>query len=85
MTSTAREKHISSINALLIKHGATIDRYGMYHIGNYKFDTRAVNLKIYSGKIKIKSTPMMKVTLESLERLLKVYGKEVESWWIKQY
>ena len=79
MASIARENHIASINSLLIKHGANLDRYGMYHIGNYKFDTRAVNLKIYSGKIKIKSTPMMKVTLESLERLLKVYAKEVES------
>jgi len=79
MTSITRENHIASINSLLIKHGANLDRYGMYHIGNYKFDTRAVNLKIYSGKIKIKSTPMMKVTLESLERLLKVYAKEVES------
>ena len=79
MTSTARELHIASINALLVKHGATLDRYGMYHIGNYKFDTRAVNLKIYSGKIKIKSTPMMKVTLEALEKSLKVYAKDVES------
>jgi len=79
MTSTAREKHIASINALLVKHGATLDRYGMYHIGNYKFDTRQINLKIYSGKIKIKSTPMMKITLESLEKSLKVYVKEVES------
>jgi len=79
MTSTARELHIASINALLVKHGATLDRYGTYHIGNYKFDTRAVNLKIYSGKIKIKSTPMMKVTLESLEKSLKIYAKEVES------
>jgi len=51
----------------------------MYHIGNYKFDTRQINLKIYSGKIKIKSTPMMKITLESLEKSLKVYVKEVES------
>jgi len=79
MTSTARENHISSINTLLIKHGANLDRYGMYHIGNYKFDTRAVNLKIYFGKIKIKSTPMMKITLESLEKSLKIYVKEVES------
>ena len=79
MTSTAREKHIADINSLLIKHGATLDRWGMYHIGDYKFDTRAVNLKIFSGKIKIKSTPMMKVTLESLERSLKIYSKEVES------
>ena len=76
MTSITRENHIASINSLLIKHGANLDRYGMYHIGNYKFDTRAVNLKIYSGKIKIKSTPMMKVTLDSLERLLKIYEKE---------
>ena len=76
MASTARELHIASINALLVKHGANLDRYGMYHIGNYKFDTRAVNLKIFSGKIKIKSTPMMKVTLEALERSLKIYAKE---------
>jgi len=79
MASTARENHIASINALLIKHGAVLDRYGTYRIGDYKFDTRAVNLKIHHGKIKIKSTPMMKVTLESLERLLKIYStKESE-------
>jgi len=79
MASIARENHIASINSLLVKHGATLDRYGMYHIGNYKFDTRQINLKIYSGKIKIKSTPMMKITLESLEKSLKIYVKEVES------
>jgi len=79
MASTARGLHISAINALLVKHGATLDKYGMYHIGNYKFDTRAVNLKIHHGKIKIKSVPMMKVTLESLERSLKIYVKESES------
>jgi len=79
MTSIAREKHIASINALLVKYGAIKDRYDMYHINDYKFDTRAVNLKIHHGKIKIKSVPMMKVTLESLERLLKIYSKEVES------
>jgi len=78
--SIARENHIASINALLIKYNATKDIYGMYHINDYKFDTRAVNLKIFSGKIKIKSVPMMKVTLESLERLLKIYStKENES------
>jgi len=78
--ATAREKHIADINSLLIKHDATLDRYGAYHIGNYKFDTRQINLKIYSGKIKIKSIPMMKVTLESLEKSLKIYvAKEVES------
>ena len=80
MTSIARENHIASINALLVKHGATLDRYGTYRIGDYKFDTRAVNLKIFSGKTKIKSTPMMKVTLDSLERSLKIYAmKESES------
>jgi len=79
MASTPREKHIADINSLLIKHGATLDRYGTYHLENYKFDTRAVNLKIHHGKIKIKSVPMMKVTLESLEKLLKIYIKEAES------
>jgi len=80
MASTARENHIASINSLLIKHGATLDRHGMYHIGNYKFDTRAVNLKIFSGKIKIVSTPMMKLTLEEFEKRLKIYvAREEES------
>ena len=79
--STARENHIASINALLVKYDATLDRWGMYHIGDYKFDTRAVNLKIHHGKIKIKSVPMMKVTLESLERLLKIYSTKEESKW----
>lgn len=75
MASTQREAHIVSINNLLVKYGDTKDRWGMYHIGNYKFDTRAVNLKIYSGKFKIKSTSMMKVSLESLEKTLKIYTK----------
>jgi len=80
MASTARENHIASINALLVKHGAYLDKYGTYRLGNYKFDTRAVNLKIHHGKIKIKSVPMMKVTLESLDKLLKIYAmKESES------
>jgi len=77
--SNTRELHIASINALLVKHGAILDRYGIYHIGNYKFDTRAVNLKIFSSKVKIKSIPMMKVALDSLERLLKIYAKEEET------
>ena len=78
--STARENHINSINNLLTKYKATLDSYGMYHIGNYKFDTRKVNLKIYSGKIKIVSVPMVKVTLEAFEKRLKIYAnKESES------
>lgn len=76
--STARELHIASINALLVKYGAVLDRYGTYKLGNYKFDTRAVNLKIFSGKIKIKSMVMTKLTLESLEKLLKIYTKDEE-------
>jgi len=79
MTKTTRENHIASINALLVRYGATLDRWGMYHINDYKFDTRAVNLKIFSGKTKIKSVPMMKVTLESLERSLKIYSAKEES------
>ena len=77
--SVARENHIASINSLLVKYGAVLDRYGTYKLGNYKFDTRQINLKIFSGKIKIKSTPMMKVTLKSLDGLLKIYAKEVEN------
>ena len=77
--ASARENHITSINSLLTKYNANLDRHGMYHIGDYKFDTRAVNIKIFSGKIKIKSVPMMKVTLESLERSLKIYAKDDEN------
>jgi len=51
--SVARENHIASLNALFVKYGAKLDRYGTYKIGNYKFDTRQINLKIFSGKIKI--------------------------------
>jgi len=78
MTKITRENHIASINALLVKYGAVLDRYGTYKLGNYKFDTRAVNLKIFSGKIKIKSIVMTKLTLDSLEKLLKIYAKEAE-------
>lgn len=78
--SSARDNHIASLNALLTKYGATKDRWDMYHIGDYKFDTRKVNLKIFSGKIKIVSTPMGKLTLEAFEKRLKIYvSKESDS------
>lgn len=77
--ANARELHIASINALLVKYGAKLDRYGTYKLGNYKFDTRAINLKIFSGKIKIVSIPMGKLTLDVLEKRLKIYAKKVET------
>ena len=80
--STARENHIASINALLVKYDATLDRWGMYHIGKYKFDTRKVNLKITVNDLKILSTSMSKLTLEEFEKRLKIYvARESESKW----
>ena len=80
MTAKSKELHITSINELLVKYGATLDRYGQYHIGKYKFDTRKVNLKIFVGNVKIQSLPMSKLTLEEFEKRLKIYvSREVES------
>lgn len=45
---TKAQKRRNEINGILVAHGATIDRYGQYHIGNYKFDTRKTNLKIFN-------------------------------------
>lgn len=67
MTKIQREKHIASLNAILESAGATKDRWGMYHIGEYKFDTRETNLKVYKGKIKVLSEPMVKVTIEEFQ------------------
>jgi hypothetical protein len=71
MTTKQRENKITEIENLLVKYGATLDRWGMYHIGERKFDTRKVNLKVYRGKTKVKSETMSQVDLESFENYLK--------------
>ena len=63
MTKVQRRKHIDQLNTILETAGATLDRWGMYHIGNYKFDTREVNMKIYKDKTKVKSVPMMRIEI----------------------
>jgi hypothetical protein len=63
MTSTQKENHITAIENLLKQYGATKDRWGMYHIGKRKFDTRKNNLKIYNNNIKVQSVVLTKVNL----------------------
>jgi hypothetical protein len=63
MTSKERESHITTIENLLTKYGATKDRFGMFHIGTRKFDTRKNNLKIYNNNIKVQSVVLTKVNL----------------------
>jgi len=63
MTKIQRQKHINDLNTVLEQAGATLDRWGMYHINDYKFDTREVNLKVYKAKNKIQSTPMVKISI----------------------
>jgi len=63
LTKIQRLKHINDLNTILEQAGATIDRWGMYHIGEYKFDTRETNLKVYKAKNKISSQPMTKISI----------------------
>lgn len=70
MTKIQRQKHIAALNLILENAGATLDRWGQYHIGDYKFDTREVNIKIYKGKNKIQSTPMVKVSVEKFQEYI---------------
>lgn len=75
MTKTQRKKHINNLDAILIDAGATQDRWGMYHIGEYKFDTRKVNMKIYKSKIKISSKPMVDVSVEGFQSYVNEINK----------
>jgi|GEM_PF-2919651 len=76
MTANQKETQVTSINSLLIKYKATEDRWGMYHIGNRKFDTRKNNLKIYIENVKVRSQPLTKISLEMFEKLLVFYVYE---------
>jgi hypothetical protein len=67
MTKIQRQKHIAALNTILENAGATEDRWGMYHIGDYKFDTREVNLKIYKDKAKISSKPMVRISIDEFQ------------------
>jgi len=77
MTTTQRDNHIAEIENLLTKAGATKDRWGMFHIGERKFDTRKNNLKIYLNKTKVKSEPLTKIDLVWFEKYLKQVVKEL--------
>ncbi len=73
MTVKQRENHIRNINNLLLQYGAIVDRWGMYHIGKRKFDTRERNLKIYVDKVKVKSETLSQVDLISFEKYLQQF------------
>lgn len=76
MTKVQRLKHIAELNSILEQAGATLDRWGQYHIGEYKFDTRETNIKIYKGKNKISSQTMTKLSvLEFQEYVKRISGK----------
>ena len=76
MTKIQRQKHIAQLNTILEEAGATLDRWGQYHIGNYKFDTREVNMKIYHNKIKFKSVPMTKIEILWFEKYVEQIKKK---------
>ena len=75
MTATQKETHVAELENLLKKAGATKDRWGMFHIGERKFDTRKNNLKIYLNKTKVKSEPLTKINLVWFEGYLKQIKK----------
>jgi len=70
MTKIQRQKHIAGLNTILENAGATLDRWDQYHIGEYKFDTKETNMKIYKGKNKIQSTPMVKVSIDKFQEYI---------------
>lgn len=79
MTKIQRQKHITALNIILEQAGATLDRWGMYHIGSYKFDTREVNLKVYKDKVKVSSKPMTGITVEYFQDYINSKIKEVNN------
>jgi len=75
MTTTQKENHVAELENLLKKYGATKDRWGMFHIGERKFDTRKNNLKIYLNKTKVKSSLLTKIDLVWFEGYLQKIKK----------
>ena len=75
MTATQKENHVAELENLLKKAGATKDRWGMFHIGERKFDTRKNNLKIYLNKTKVKSSLLTKIDLVWFEGYLQKIKK----------
>lgn len=76
MTKIQRQKHIDQLNTILEQAGATLDRWGQYHIGNYKFDTREVNMKVYHKQIKFRSEPMTKIEILWFQRYVEQIKKK---------
>lgn len=73
MTKIQRQKHIQELNNILVNAGAELDRWGTYRLKDFKFDTRETNLKVYKGKQKILSKPMVRIsTLEFKNYLNKI-------------
>jgi len=75
MTKIQRAKHINDLNTILTNAGAELDRWGTYRLGEYKFDTRETNLKIYKNKNKIQSTPMVKISILDFQEYINKISK----------
>lgn len=67
MTKTERINHIEKINSILAANSLQ-DRWGMYHIGSYKFDTRKNNLKVYRHNVKIQSELLTNIGISWFEK-----------------
>lgn len=74
MTKTERNKHIDELNNVLILHGFTANRFGIFHNSTWKIDTRDNNLKIWHNDFKTVSKPLVQVTTKALDQYLTKRG-----------
>lgn len=74
MTKTERAKHIDELNNILVLHGFTVNRFGIFHNATWKIDTRDNNIKIWHGDFKSLSMPLIKMTSQQLDQYLTKRG-----------
>jgi len=88
MTKKQRAAHIEGLVAIVKSNGGRKDRWGMWHIGPYKFDTRKVNLKVYEktsgGFVKIFSKVMTKISYEEMAKMVVIWTGRVAKRTVEQ-
>ena len=70
MIQQEKRNHYEQVSQLMQQHGIKLNKWGLYHMGQYKFDTRNNYLNVYKNNIEIISKPMSQSAIINLKMLL---------------
>ena len=70
MIQQEKRNHHEQVTQLMQHYGIKLNKWGLYHMGQYKFDIRNNYLNVYKNNIEIISKPMSQTAIINLKMLL---------------